>query len=281
MFNFWYFFWIVVAIGSFVGLYFLLRNKQMRTKKIVLFSVLVFAVILHFVKLLFPPFSLNIDRLYRDSWFINICAANIALFPIFFLVKNKYVKDYMFYIGILGGAIAVVFPLEVTQKADQLLEWYNVIRFYIHHIILWVVPLLMVVFKIHTLSYRRIFAVPVTFVCVLCFIVINQILQSELGFIPLRGEDFFNINYKNSSMIWGPVGKIGDILAVFCPDIFKFVPVGELAGQVKYWPIIWLVFPMYVVLIPTEFLMCLATDYKKVCSDIKGDFKYVKAMLNK
>ena len=69
MFNVWYFFWLVLSIEMFLGLYLLLRNKSEKTKKIVLFSFLAFALALHFLKAFFPPYSNNIDRLYRDSWF--------------------------------------------------------------------------------------------------------------------------------------------------------------------------------------------------------------------
>ena len=61
------------------------------------------------------------------------------------------------------------------------------------------------------------------------FIMLNQIFQSELGYIPLRSEDMFHINYKNTSYIWGPGTNdaIGTFLSWFCPDFFKVIPVGD------------------------------------------------------
>lgn len=270
MFNIWYFFWLAISIGSFVGLFFLLRKRSDKTKKIVLFSFLVFAFALHFAKALFPPYSTDVSRLYRDSWFVNICGANIGLFPFFFFMKNKYVKDYMFYLGILGGALAILYPAEPMAKVDQASEWIDIIRFYIHHSILWQTPLLMVVLKLHKLSYRRLLALPISFCCVMMFIMINQVLQSELGYIPLRDDNFFNINYKNSSMIWGPDGAIGQVFAIFCPSWFKTVPVGPHAGEEKYWPLIWLVIPMYILLVPICFLMCIGFDHKNFVADCKN-----------
>ncbi|MBQ2781358.1 MAG: hypothetical protein IJF42_07385, partial [Clostridia bacterium] len=79
MFNFWYFFWLILAAGSIVGLYFLLRNRSEKTQKIVLFAFLAFGFVLHFLKMYIPPYSVDQARWYRDSWFSNICAANIAL----------------------------------------------------------------------------------------------------------------------------------------------------------------------------------------------------------
>ena len=95
MFNAWYFFWLFLAIGLTVGLYFLLKNRSRLTQDIVLYSILGLGLLLHFLKVYIPPYSVDEARMLRDSWFVNICGANIALFPFFFFTKNKYVKDYM------------------------------------------------------------------------------------------------------------------------------------------------------------------------------------------
>ena len=88
MFNGWYFFWLILSAGAIVGLYFLLRNRTARTQKTVLFSLLAFGLLLHFLKVYIPPYSVDEARMLRDSWFVNICGANIALFPFFFFSKN-------------------------------------------------------------------------------------------------------------------------------------------------------------------------------------------------
>lgn len=267
-FNFWYFFWIALTLGIFFGLYFLLKNKNNKTKNIVLFSILAFALVLHFLKALFPPYSTDQSRLYRDIWFINICGANIFLFPFLFLTKSKTAKDYMFYIGVLSGALATILPLEPIQKADQAGEFWDIVRFYIHHAILWLVPLLMVALKLHTLSWRRIWKVPGCLLLLLLFIMLNQIFQSELGFVGLRGDDIFEIGYKNSSYIWGPDDDIGYFIAKFCPDIFKTIPVGEFAGQTKYWPWFWLIVPAYILIPVLSLLLVLPFDWKNFKLDV-------------
>ena len=276
MFNFWYFFWIAVLAGAGVGLYYLLRNKTEKTKKIVLFSILLFAVVLHFLKCFFPPYSTDQNRLYRDIFFINICAANICLFPVMFMSKSKIWKDYMFYLGVLGGGIAVFYPMEPLLKSNPAGEVLDVIRFYIHHGILAIVPLLMVVFKLHTISYKRAWTVPGCLLAIMLFIMLNQIIQSEIGFVDLRGNDIFEIGYKNSSYIWGPDDDIGYFIANFCPKIFKTLPVGEFAGQVKYWPWVWLIVPAYLLLTPVAFLISLTCDYKNFKNDAAALWQTLK-----
>lgn len=271
MFNLWYFFWLLLATGGILGLYFGLRNKSVKTQKIVLFSFLAFGLLCHFLKVYIPPYSVDEARKLRDAWFVNICGANIALFPFMFWMKNKKVKDYMFYIGVLSGLIALFYPIEPLDKYNQLGEFWDIVRFYYHHWMLLAVPLLMVLFKHHTLSYKRIWAAPVGLLLLMLFIILNQIFQSELGFIPLRNSDIFDTHYKNSSYIWGP-GKddaIGNFLAVFCPDFFTKIPVGEFAGQEKYWPWFWMIFPVFILVTPLAFGLSMIFDHKAFVADCK------------
>ena len=273
MFNGWYFFWLILAAGSIVGLYFGLRNKSAKVQKGVLFGMLVFGVLLHFLKVYIPPYSVDEARMLRDSWFVNICGANIALFPFFFWSKNDKVKDYMFYIGVLSGLIALFYPQEPIAKVDQLAEQLDVVRFYYHHWMVMAVPLLMVLFGHHKLSYKRIFSAPTGLLLLMLFIMLNQIFQSELGFIPLRDRgNFFGIDYKNTSYIWGPGENdaIGNFLALFTPDFFKTVPVGEFAGQLKYWPWFWMIVPVFVLVTPLSFGLCMIFDHKSLKSDLRA-----------
>ncbi len=273
MFNGWYFFWLLLSAGATVALYFLLRNKSTFAQKTVLFSLLAFGLLLHFLKVYIPPYSVDEARMLRDSWLVNICGANIGLFPFLFFSKNKHVKDYMFYIGVISGLLALVYPEEPLAKVDQLAEQLDIVRFYYHHWMVMAVPLLMVLFGHHTPSYKRIMSAPTGLLLLMLFIMLNQIFQSELGFIPLRDrENFFGIDYKNTSYIWGPGTNdaIGNFLSIFTPGFFKTVPVGEFAGQLKYWPWFWLILPVYVLVTPLSFLLSLVFDHKSFHADVKA-----------
>lgn len=271
MFNFWYFFWIILAAATIVGLYYLLRKAGPHTQKAVLFALLAFGLLLHFLKVYIPPYSVDEARKLRDAWFVNICGANIALFPFFFFSKNKYVKDYMFYVGVLSGLVALFYPQEPMAKVDQSAEFWDIVRFYFHHWMLLTVPLLLVLLGHHSLSYKRILAAPVGVLLLMLFIMLNQIFQSELGYIPLRSDDMFNINYKNTSYIWGPGTNdaIGDFFALLCPDFFKTIPVGQYAGQAKYWPWFWMIFPCFILVTPLSFGLAMIFDHKSLTTDLQ------------
>ena len=90
--NFWYIFFILLTAGLTVGLYFLFRRKSMKAKKILVASLVIFNLALHFLRLLFPPYTGNTALIMENAWFINICAVSVLTFPFLFFSKSKSPK---------------------------------------------------------------------------------------------------------------------------------------------------------------------------------------------
>lgn len=53
----------------------------------------------------------------------------------------------------------------------------------------------------------------------------------------------------------------------FTPKLFTTVPVGEFAGQAKYWPWFWMIVPCYVLVTPLAFLLSMIFDRKSLRDD--------------
>lgn len=273
LFNFWYIFFILLISGSIVGLYFLLKNKSVKTKKIVLGSLLFFNLGLHFFKLTFPPYSTNPEIAMREVWFVNVCATSVLFFPFIFISKSNVAKDYMVFLGIISGFLATFYPTEAIGKSVLTLDLW---RFYICHGILIAVPLLMVLLKIHKLDVKRIWKTPFCILAMLLFIICNQVLQSELGIIDLRNNDMFNVNYRNPSLIWGPTDSVAVVFSWLTPSFMKTIPVGEFAGQPKYWPFFWMVPGVVVYFLLIPLITCLIFDYKGTINTFANLFKSIK-----
>lgn len=276
MFSISYFAMIIIFLVFLMGSLIWLKTKSTRYKKIFIGSLLSFSLLLHFCKLFFPPY-VNDDLAFRKITPENICAVSTLVFPFVFFSKSKTIKDYMFYLGVLSGSLAIFLPIEAFGKY---IFTFDAIRFYVAHIIITVAPFLMVATGLHKLDYRRIYKVPLVFIGVLCIILINEIILQEIGLVPMRNGDLLNPNaYRNFSMVFGVSPEFIHLeryLTILTPKIFMKIPFGEFAGEPKYWPIVWLIIPAFVLIGSLSFLLSLYWEK----DHIKDDFiKFKKTIL--
>ena len=265
-FNFYYFLYVALAIGLLLGLYFLLRNRSKKTSAIVLFGVLFFNFVLHFAKLAFEPYQSWMPLAIRTVTPENICAVSVLAFPWLFLSKSKILRDYMFYMGVISGTAATLFPVDVIGRNAFEFE---TMRFYVSHVLLGIVPMLMVLLKLHTLDYRRIPKVPFLAYLTLCIILVNEIILIGTGFVHIN--HLFSNEIRNSALIFGPLGEVelvGRFFTALTPRLFLTVPIGPNAGATFYWPILWLVIPFYIYSCIAALLMSLPFERKRIKADL-------------
>lgn len=260
---------MIVELGStgyFIGLVgflvftiligLLLKNKSDDTKRKMLIVISFVGFALHFLKLLMPKYYDDLPLSLRKVTPENICAVSTILFPFILLSKNKYAKDYMFYMGVISGIASIALPLEAVGRS---LEEIDVIRFYICHYLIFIVPFYMVFYGLHKLEFKRIFFFPISFMLVLALIVVNEVILMEMGFVDMRGNDFLNYNYRNSSFIFGPTDNLKKYSDKYIdwavPKPFKTVIIGKYKGSPKYTPILWLLVPSYVYLVPITMII--------------------------
>lgn len=280
LFNGFYFMYILLAAAAFVGLFFLLRKRTEKTQRIVIGGLFLFNLALHFLKLTFPPYSIDPNKAMSQIWFVNICAVSVLTFPFFFLGKNKFLKDFMFYLGVISGVLALLYPTEAIDKPFYALD---TIRFYLTHAIIIIGPLLMIVLKLHTVSYKRIWAMPLVMLAYLLFIMVQNIIQSELGIINLRSQDFFKPNYPNPSLVWGPTDGVAVVFSIFTPKFMQTVPWGPHKGETKFWPFFWLVpgAVIYFLVIPSIIVLIINSSRNELFADVKNLFAKIVNHKNK
>jgi hypothetical protein len=265
-FNFFYGLYIALALFLLTVLYLLLRGKSKKTSAIILFGLLFSSFVLHFLKLTAGYYQSWMPYSIRTVTPENVCAVSVLIFPWFFLSKKKILKDYMFYMGMISGIGTTIIPVDVI--GHHAFE-FETVRFYFSHILLWVVPLLMVLLKLHTLDYKRIVKVPLLVYLVLGIILVNEVILAGAGFV--RIDYFYSYELRNSSLIFGPqaaVEFLGGLFLPLTPQIFTTVPVGANAGDVYYWPIVWLIIPSFIYFSIVSLLLSLPFEYKSIRKDI-------------
>lgn len=272
-FNGFYFMYVILGVATFFGLYFFLRNKSFRFKRNAVGIILLSNLALHFLKLNFAPYVLNPDKAMRDIWFINVCAMSVVTFPLYYYIKSKSAKDFMFYLGVISGFLAFLIPTEALGENPFL---FDVIRFYICHFIIIAGPLLMVILGIHKLDYKRIPKVPLYMALMLILIAFQQVLQYELGIINLRSTDFLEHKVHNPSLIWGPSSELAVLFTIFTPNFMKVVPYGEFIGQEKYWPFFYMLPGILFYFTVLPLLICLPWQFKQIRTDVKNAYLFIK-----
>ena len=271
----YYYLFPLMGIAFFLVLYFVLRGRTARTQNIVLFVLLAANFALHFLKLLFPPYSTDdpADALQTITP-ENVCAINTMIFPFFFLKKGGVLRDYMFYIGAISGIAASWIPMSIANSVPF---DFDCMRYYFCHTVIWVVPVLMVVLRLHRPDYRRIFFVPLIYILDLVVIVFNEVALVAFGLDEARY--ILSVTHGNGGMAFGPYANLEgtgvlNFLLTFVPDIFE---PGEDGGY--YAPALWQLFPAIILGCPLGFVMCLYwewrhfySDVKKLCIKINGFF---------
>ncbi len=280
--NAFYFLYIFIAIGLTTFVVVFLRNRSNKFRFWFIFTILIINLAIHFLKLLIFPYNdtYYVEHIWVKASFENICAASVLLFPLMYFSKNVVIKDFMIMLGIASGVLAIAFP------ADAIGETFNAvpilytkgafdletIRFYTTHFLIFLAPFLMMRFKMHKLSIKRIIYMPMMLIGLLFLIYFNEIILSLLGWVP-SGSQLMDPSGRNPSLIFGikdlqSLTGVGTLLKVLVPN---FLTIHPITGVTYYWPVVWMIGPVFVYGLMISFIFSLIYDQQNTLAFV-GDF---------
>lgn len=275
--SIWYYILLLVFICMTLGIYFYLRHKSKQFIFRFLMGISIANTLLHFLKLVFPPY-VNEFKMYdnlralRVIGFENICAVNTILGPLLLSCKEKHIKDYYMLIGFCGGLFAICLPM--SPYTTRSLFSFDMFRYFICHYSLFVIPLMSYLLKIHTFNFKRAWALPICFFGCMSLIYINENVTFDLGWISEK---------RNFSMVYGPIkeiGKVGDFLISVVPNFLKNY-VDNQGNLVAVAPLIWLVFPFVCFILPLAYLVEILLDFSHFKESIKKIYASIQQKIKK
>lgn len=262
--NIFYFLEIFILIGIFFIIYLSLKNKSEKIQYKILLIWCFLGFFLHFAKQLV---YLDINALSKSTA-ENICAVSTLVFPFIMQIKKKSVlHDFMFFIGIIGGLAGIVYPTEALNKSMLAFE---TVRFYFCHFSLFAIPLFLALFNLIKPDIKNWWLIPICFLGYELIICINTALLCFTGFVKREGYTAFQLfidrQYLNSSFVFGPTDDMGAFGRFIGNLTFPFMKIDIFKinnGQTTYWPVIWILFPSYILFVPLYFLMSLSFNIRK------------------
>lgn len=266
--SFAYFLYIFIALGITAGLYFLLRKRSEKAKKITVFSLMLVNALQHFFKFLIWPHLWNSEFGLVNTVY-NMCAFLIVVSPIIFLIGGDAWKNFITYVGSVAGMIAMVVPHWFVGLPA--FSW-EAIRFYFCHTFLFLTSILPALLGIYKINYRTCWKLPFLFFLGMVIIVFNDVICTSLGFLDGKDDLYGTLYSLNSVFIMHPPEAfpiMGKICAVFTPEAWESVP------------LLWLAIPMYLLISIASFGLGAAFDRGRFKQDFERFAEWVKITCSK
>ena len=276
LFNFYYFLYIAIAVFITILSIKYLKHKSDRFRHWFIFGLIMLNLTIHFLKVLIYPYTL-VDEVWTKVSFENICAVSVLIFPFLYFTKNKTLKDYMVMVGMASGIITFIAPLDamsdmfngtiyIGPRSAFMLE--N-IRFYFAHYLLFLIPFLMMHYKMHELSIKRAYRAPFMLMLILIIIFINELVMTAIGWVPK--EHLFDPNKRNPSFVFGSKASfsgLGMVIGVLVPSFMMLThPVYEFTF---YIPVLWLTIPVMIYGGMISLTFCLIYDKENTIDYLKN-----------
>lgn len=246
LFNFPYFLFIALDIVAFiVSISFSRRLGKDWTYRFI--SVLAWSnFALHFLKQLNPFYVASWPNGLGRSTAENLCAFLIMVSPFIIKWGNKYMKDYLYYIGMISSILVFLVPTgAIGLELGNLENFLEVLRFYICHVPLLIIGFLEVDSGFHELNYHRLAAIPFMFLLVEGILVANAcflnlvLYKMDWNLFLDRGNPLLN-----SSLPFGPTPGMDKMLGFIYPYLIPYLQTYYVDGVIKFTPVVYLFIPL-------------------------------------
>ena len=270
-----YFVCLLLSAGFVVGIYFLFRKRSARTKKAVLLVLMLLNIEQHLLKSFVWPHLYGQGFTYQNTCY-NVCASLILLSPFIFFFGKGALRDALVYVGTAGTLLAVVVPFWFSGQ--DVFSW-EVLRFYVCHVLLITTSILPALWGLTELSYRRFAFVPLFFFGLLILILMNAVICVSLGLVGKGTGSLFETLYSlNPCWVMHPAPPKGfewvtPVLEAFTPPVFLG------AGTRPYTPLLWYAIPMYLLLALLSLLIGILVDHRRFAADLRKLFRKKKTQV--
>ena len=246
---------IIIPFIILFLLYFILRNRETRTKKIVVFILMLINLIQHIFKpfVWYPIYHGNINVTIITAY--NLCACLIILSPIVFLINNRFFKESMFYFGFFAGFVAIVVPYWFIGHDIKTWEY---LRFYVCHSLLIITSLLPHMIHLFDIKFSHFPLYALFFLTCELIVICNNLCVNFFK----NGYDLklaYETLYK-SNPIW--VMHPNENFEAY-NDILRTINIKPLYDSGL--PFLWNIIPLYLGITVIGFFLNLANAYDADC----------------
>ncbi len=259
----------LLCAGIVVGLTFLLKNKPMWLKRLVVISLAFFNLAQHIFKAqLYPSLGYPTEFSYTNTAY-NVCAFMIIIMPFVYLIDNAEWSDLLCFIGTFGAG------------ATMFIDWYlydeivsvDCVRFYTCHIVLVMTSILPPLIGMHKIQWKRWWKLALNFMLMLVLILFNNVVCVYTGWY--HGAELSNLAdllyQMNPITMMHPDdygGFLDKIVGFFTPDVFM--------QEGRYAPIAWFAIPLYIMITVLSFGLYALIDRQNFKTEWKQFVAIVK-----
>lgn len=264
--------YILIALGFAFLLYWIFRKKSEKSQKILIYVLMAINIAQHLFKSLIYPqhFGEGFNALNTAY---NTCALLILISPLAMLLKCKYIRDYVFYIGSAAGMVALCVPYwHIGMSA---FSW-DVYRFFLCHALLLASSVLPLLFGFHRASYKRAPLFPLYFFGGVLLIILNDIICIKLG-IYIGAEKLTLIDalyFANPTWSFGPPEAFAGLLLPICEALTPRFMLYTQSGRCV--PVLWYFIPLYILITLLAFALLASLDAKSFKTDLESLKKKIK-----